>query len=142
MLKKILHLFFIFSLIFSIFEFLRGNLLTGFPWNLISYTWSWSIEITQILSLIGTYSLSLFSITFFSIPFLFLEKKIIKKNIIFFIIFLTIFIGNYTYGIFKVNKSNYRFTDSISVKIISPNFSLKDYKNNTEYDQLQRLIQN
>ena len=33
----------IFSLIFSIFEFLRGNVLSGFPWNLISYTWSWSI---------------------------------------------------------------------------------------------------
>ena len=42
----------LFSLIFSIFEFLRGNLLTGFPWNLISYTWSWSIESIQILSII------------------------------------------------------------------------------------------
>jgi len=46
-----------FSLVFSIFEFLRGNLFTGFPWNLISYTWSWSTEIVQILSLIGAYSL-------------------------------------------------------------------------------------
>ena len=44
----------LFSLVFSIFEFLRGNLFTGFPWNLISYTWSWSIETIQILSLIGT----------------------------------------------------------------------------------------
>ena len=31
----------LFSLVFSIFEFLRGNLLNGFPWNLISYTCSW-----------------------------------------------------------------------------------------------------
>ena len=52
-----------FSLVFSIFEFLRGNLLTGFPWNLISYTWSWSVESIQILSLIGSYSLSLISLT-------------------------------------------------------------------------------
>jgi len=76
-----------FSLVFSIFEFLRGNLFTGFPWNLISYTWSWSGEITQILSLIGVYSLSLISITFFCIPFLFLQKKIVKKNIFFILIF-------------------------------------------------------
>ena len=40
----------LFSLVFSIFEFLRGNLFTGFPWNLISYTWSWSVEFIQILS--------------------------------------------------------------------------------------------
>ena len=77
--KKISFILF-FSLVFSIFEFLRGNLLTGFPWNLISYTWSWSIESIQILSLIGTYALSLISITFFCIPFLFFQNKIIKKN--------------------------------------------------------------
>ena len=64
----------IFSLVFSLFEFIRGNILTGFPWNLIAYSWSWSLESIQILSLIGSYSLSLISITFFCIPFLFLQK--------------------------------------------------------------------
>ena len=55
----------IFSVIFSIFEFIRGSILTGFPWNLISYTWAWSNESIQILSIIGAYGLSLISITFF-----------------------------------------------------------------------------
>jgi len=87
----------LFSLIFSIFEFLRGNLLTGFPWNLISYTWSWSIESIQILSIIGTYSLSLLSVTFFCIPVLFIKKKILKKNIIFLLFFLIFFIINYLF---------------------------------------------
>ena len=76
--EKNISFILLFSLIFSLFEYLRGNLLTGFPWNLISYTWSWSMEITQILSLVGAYSLSLISITFFCIPFLFLKKKLIK----------------------------------------------------------------
>jgi len=129
-----------FSLVFSIFEFLRGNLLTGFPWNLISYTWSWSPEVVQILSLIGAYSLSLISITLFCIPFLFFQKEIVLKNVVFVLFFLIIFIGNYSYGIFKLNSSNYIFDKEINVKIISPNFSLKDYNNQSEEFQIKRLI--
>ncbi len=138
--KKI-YFVLLFSLSFSILEFLRGNLLTGFPWNLISYTWSWSIEIIQILSLIGSYSLSLISITIFSIPFLFFQKKINNKNIVFLSIFLIIFIGNYSYGVFKKNNNNYKFNEKFSVKIISPNFTLSDYNKSSEISQLKRLIQ-
>ena len=129
-----------FSLVFSVFEFLRGNLLTGFPWNLISYTWSWSIESIQILSLIGTYALSLISITFFCIPFLFFQNKIAKKNIIFSSIFLIFFISNFFYGSQKINNINYKFDKNINVKIVSPNFSLKDYNTQSEILQLEQLI--
>ena len=138
--EKKISFILIFSLVFSIFEFLRGNLLTGFPWNLISYTWSWSTEIVQILSVIGTYSLSLISITIFCIPFLLFEKQKIKKNIIIFSIFLTLFVGNYFYGFYKINASSYRYDENITVKIISPNFSLKDYAKKSETEQLKALI--
>ena len=119
---------------------MRGNLLTGFPWNLISYTWSWSIETTQILSLIGAYSFSLISITFFCIPYLFFQKKIIKQNVLFTLIFFIIFIFNYAYGIFKSNNNDYKFEEKISVKIISPNFSIKDYNTQSEELQIKRLM--
>jgi len=138
--EKNISFILLFSLVFSAFEFLRGNLLTGFPWNLISYTWSWSTEVIQILSLIGAYSLSLISITFFCIPFLFFQKKITRKNIFFISIFLIIFIVNYSYGIFKFNNNNYEFDEKINVKIISPNFSLKDYNTQSETFQIKRLI--
>jgi len=138
--EKNIYFVLLFSLVFSMFEFLRGNILTGFPWNLISYTWSWSVEVVQILSLIGAYSLSLISITFFCIPFLFFQKKIVIKNAIFILFFLIIFIGNYSYGIFKLNSSNYKFDQEINVKIISPNFSLKDYNTQSEEFQIKRLI--
>ena len=129
-----------FSVIFSFFEFIRGNILTGFPWNLISYTWSWSTEVLQSLSIFGSYSLSLFSITLFCTPFLFFQKKIIKKNIFYSLAFLLIFVGNYSYGIYKLNISQHNFERNLFVKIISPNFSLKDYQTHTEKIQLKRLI--
>ena len=137
--KKISFVLF-FSLIFSIFEFIRGNILTGFPWNLISYTWSSSEEVIQVLSLIGTYSLSLISITFFCLPFLFFQKKIFPKNVFFLLILLIIFISNYSYGAFKLKKKSYTYDENIYVKIISPNFSLNDYNIQSEEFQLKRLI--
>ena len=130
----------LFSLVFSLFEFIRGNILTGFPWNLISYTWSSSTEMIQILSLIGAYSLSLFSITFFCIPFLFFQKKIIKENIIFAVIISIIFTSNYLYGAYKLKNIEYKFDANTYVKIISPNFSIKDYNLKSEESQIKRLI--
>ena len=137
--KNIYYILF-FSFVFSIFEFLRGNILTGFPWNLISYTWSWSLQSIQILSIIGTYAFSLISLTFFCIPFLFFQKKISKKNLIFLLVFLIIFSCNYFYGAYKINNSNYDFDKNVVIKIVSPNFSLQDYQASSEVSQLKRLI--
>lgn len=47
---------FAFAAIWSIFEWLRGHILTGLPWNLLGYTWDTSL--LQVTSLIGIYGLT------------------------------------------------------------------------------------
>jgi len=137
--EKKISFIFIFSLIFSILEFLRGNLLTGFPWNLVAYTWSWSIESIQILSIIGTYTFSLISVTLFCLPFIFFQEKVSKKNIFYFLILIFIFICNYFFGLNKISN-NFNYDEKINVKIISPNLSLKEYNEKDEVSHLERLI--
>ena len=61
-LKKNLSSFFLFSLIFGIIEFIRGSILTGFPWNLIAFSFSNQLEILNIISIIGHYILLFFKI--------------------------------------------------------------------------------
>ena len=51
------------SILFSISDFLRSFILTGFPWNLWAYSLSWSQESLQVLNLIGFFSLNLILIT-------------------------------------------------------------------------------
>jgi apolipoprotein N-acyltransferase len=48
-------------------EWLRGHILTGFPWNLIGYAWSGAFPgsdpMLQITSIVGIYGLSLITVT-------------------------------------------------------------------------------
>ena len=117
---------------------MRGNILTGFPWNLIAFSWSFSLSSLQILSLIGTYSFNLVSITIFSLPFVFFFKNY-KKTKIFITFFLLITISlNYFYGfqiLKKKNKINLISRDYV-VKIISPTISIDRFVKNIEEDKI------
>ena len=141
--KKISFILF-FSLIFSILEFIRGSILSGFPWNLIAYSWSWSLEIIQVISVIGTYSLNLISITIFSLPFILFIKTKYNKKYWFFSFLLILFATNYFYG-FKIlsqSKDNNIEKHDFIIKIISPNIDLKEFLKSENNDAtIKKLIE-
>ena len=123
--KKIISSFLIFSLIFGVLEFIRGSILTGFPWNLIAYSFSNQLEILSITSFIGTYGLNLLCISLFTSPAtLILRDKNKELGIIIF--FLTAFFFFYIYGNFykeKLDKALEKKFD-YKIRVIGSNISL------------------
>ena len=131
----------IFSLAFSIIEFIRGNILTGFPWNLIAYTWSWSLETIQSLSLVGTYSFNLFSFTVFSLPFIFFDKLYFKRKFLFTFLVISIFFINYGYGFINLYKNNQNLKKSdFILKIVSPSIELDKFINVKNTDKIIKKL--
>jgi len=54
--------------LYSLFEWLRGHLFTGFPWNLIGYTWAEHLAVIQVLRISDVYFLSWLSLLWLSLP--------------------------------------------------------------------------
>ena len=131
----------LFSLLFAFTEYIRGNILSGFPWNLFAYSWSWSTEIIQLTKILGTYGLNLLSITIFSFPFIFFVKAkrtyILKASIVLVTTVITIFL----YGIsLPLKKIDTNFND-LTMKIVSPNIELDQFfKNDNDEITLKKLI--
>ena len=126
--RKIISSFLTFCLIFGILEFVRGSILTGFPWNLIAYSFSNQLQILSINSVIGIYGFNLFSISLFTAPSILILRKS-KKNVLIFSFFLVISISFYIYGLFYEKKFNEaeNNTYDFKVRVIASNISLERF---------------
>ena len=134
----------IFILSLAIADFVRANILTGFPWNLWAYSTTWAIEIVQILNKIGLHAYNLLLITFFILPiFFFFNIKLINKLIIF-TISCTIILGLFIFGNYEINQNKKllkNIDEKIFVKIISPNFDLEYDLSNIDIEKrFKKLI--
>ena len=123
--KKIISSFFLFSLIFGVLEFFRGSVLTGFPWNLIAYSFSEQLEFLSITSIIGTYGLNLFCISLFTCPaILILRNTKINLGInilfIFFVLLIYIYSAAYKEKFETAIEKSYDF----KVRVIGSNIGL------------------
>ena len=141
--KNVVISFFIFSILFGTIEFIRGFILTGFPWNLIASSFSDSIYFIQIISIIGTYSFNLICISLFTVPALFVLRNS-KKEIMVCFFFILISAGFLIFGNFKNNNFNSleSIKNSYTIKAISPNISLdRFYSKQDELKIINELIE-
>ncbi len=133
----------LFSGAFALSDYIRAKILSGFPWNLWGYSWSWLTEVLQILNFLGLFAFNFLVIVIFTVPAVLFFKNNFKKNLLIisstFLLILTIYI----YGTFSINKNkaliNYISNDKkIYTKVVSPNFELKY---NTPIEEIRNKVE-
>ena len=118
----------LFSASVAISDYLRSNILTGFPWNLWAYSTTSLTEILQIINVIGLYSYNLILITLFTLPILLFHQKGVIKKIVIILSTVIFILSLFIYGNYKINKNNKllkTIDEKVLVRIVSPNFDLK-----------------
>ncbi len=135
--KNVTSAFLLFSILFGLIEYIRGNILTGFPWNLIVYSFSENINFISFLSVIGTYSFNLLVISLFTVPAILILRRS-KKEIVMFILLLLIPIFLFTYSTtYKKNFLNQELKENdYTIRVISSNISINRFYENTNTEKV------
>ena len=115
--KNITSKYLAFASLWTIFEWIRSFILTGFPWNLLGSIWSFNPKFIQITSIIGTYGLSLISILIFASPALIIANKTKKSLYTSIITSLSSFLLIFIFGI--CHFKNYE-QGSTKIRIVQP----------------------
>jgi len=135
--RSLVGSFLLFSLIFGIIEFIRGSILTGFPWNLIVYSFSKQLEILSIISILGTYGFNLFCISLFSSPALIILRQTnmnLSVCVFFFITFIIFFVHGLSYKD-TFNKSNSEIYE-YKIRVIGSNITLDRFYTKTDSESV------
>ncbi|MDB2682633.1 apolipoprotein N-acyltransferase [Alphaproteobacteria bacterium] len=122
----------------SLAEWLRGNLFTGFPWNLYGYTWFKHLEIIQVLRAWDVYFLSFLTMLWLLTPIFVLIKVKTGARMLYTLVLLLLSLSTFgitlAYGHLKL-KEDRMFDQETIVKIVQPNIKQSEKWDPDKLDQ-------
>lgn len=115
------------ALALSAADWVRGHVLTGFPWNAFGYTLTGQDSFLQAASLIGVYGMGLFAVLIFALPALFVAPRAFLPKIRSVwvvahsgaLIVLLIAAGGY--GTFRVPDGAMASVQDVRLRLVQPN---------------------
>jgi apolipoprotein N-acyltransferase len=101
----------------SFIEYLRGHILTGFPWILPGYAWDWALPVMQAAAVAGIYGLTLLTLCWGVLPLLGARKTL---RHLFILSFVAVVMG----GAVRLSVHETQQSGSHFVRIVQANIPL------------------
>lgn len=130
-----------FASIWTLLEYIRGILFSGFPWNLLGYAWGDILPIMQSVAFIGIYGLTFLTVLISALPSLLAEREIprSRKNIYILgdcLLLLAVFGA----GFIRLQTPPQGPIANSAVRIVQPNNDQQDkWKSETRFTHVLRL---
>ena len=122
----------------TIAEWLRGHLLTGFPWNAYGYALTGPLVLAQAAALIGLWGLTFLAVAIFATPAVIADDPSdTKRRFAPLCLALAALILLATYGTLRLSRNPTAFVDGVQLRIMQPNLQ-QDEKFN--YGAKQRVM--
>jgi apolipoprotein N-acyltransferase len=114
---------FVFAIALAVFEWLRGHLLTGFPWDLLGYALTYPLPLMQSATLFGAYGLTAISALIFPAPMVMLadhrQRPTLTSLVRAFAIAAVPIAALYAYGTWRLSAPE-TFVPNVKLRIVQP----------------------
>ncbi|MAV88379.1 MAG: apolipoprotein N-acyltransferase [Rhodospirillaceae bacterium] len=133
----------IFSIVWVLFEWIRGFLFTGFPWNLLGTIWANSDNMIQLASFFGVIGLSFITaltlssfaiIAYANIPIISRFKAILAPVLL----MVLIWVG----GAYRLSGVAINYADGVFLRLVQPNIQQSEkWKSEKRLEHLNNLLE-
>lgn len=102
-------------------EFLRGHVLTGFPWNTLGHAAMTSPVTMQTAALIGLYGVTLLAVPVFALPALLADaERRSAATKLFTAVFLAIAASHVGYGVWRLAQAGEATVADVNLRLVQP----------------------
>jgi len=134
----------IFTSFWVFLEYVRGTIFTGFPWNLVGYSWGNFLPILQWTAFIGVYGLTLLTVLISSLPSILAEKGVTalcKKTTILLCVFLVSSMAGVGYLRMTTSPPS-NTSDTPRIRIVQPNIAQADkWRPDLKFSHVRKLVE-
>ncbi len=110
---------------FMVAEWLRGHVLTGFPWNVIGYGLTGSDGLMQWASVFGVYGLTFFAVSIFASPAVLAGPLSTVRGRYFPLIMTSLLLMGAVGGYMRLGYGAVEMIEDVHLKIVQPNIPQK-----------------